>query len=366
MIKKIGQSLLLGLGLLFIFSAAASAATLPTEKDIQSQLDAVKNEKPENAGNKALIKELEDTLSLLNQINQQKEDNKKLDDQIRDAAKLIKTSKTNIEKMKAQEATQKKDNLTKLSIEDLQKQLSSTQANVQEVKDSLSSLNTSLSAQKSVPERAQAALTENLARNQQLNKLLQGAKADSVLKTKYETELALLELKNSYNQTLLSGNDELTTIYSSQVEEKELFSQQLQTQLAELQEVINVKYLQESKKQVEQAAQSQQENVNTNPVVMRELELNTTLSQELLKQTTQMNALSQDNLRIKSMLDNLQQTQRNIDEQISALQGTLVLSRIINKQKQALPQEQMIKDLSKQIADLRVRIFDITEFKDHN
>lgn len=97
---------------------------------------------------------------------------------------------------------------------------------------------------------------------------------------------------------------------------------------------------------------------------MRELDINTKVTQELLKQTKDMTQLSQDNLRIKSVLDNLQQTQRNIEEQISSLQGTLVLSRIINKQKQSLPQDEMISGLSKQIADLRVRVFDITEFKD--
>ncbi len=102
----------------------------------------------------------------------------------------------------------------------------------------------------------------------------------------------------------------------------------------------------------------------TNPVILRELDINTKVTQELLKQTKDMTQLSQDNLRIKSVLDNLQQTQRNIEEQISSLQGTLVLSRIINKQKQSLPQDEMISGLSKQIADLRVRVFDITEFKD--
>lgn len=56
------------------------------------------------------------------------------------------------------------------------------------------------------------------------------------------------------------------------------------------------------------------------------------ISQDLVKQTTQLNTLSQDNLRVKNVLDNLQQTERNINEQISALQGTLVLSKIINKQ----------------------------------
>ena len=58
---------------------------------------------------------------------------------------------------------------------------------------------------------------------------------------------------------------------------------------------------------------------------------------------------------MRNVLDNLTQTQRTIDEQISALQGTLVLSRIIQQQKQKLPTNLNIQGLSKQIADLRVR-----------
>ena len=64
---------------------------------------------------------------------------------------------------------------------------------------------------------------------------------------------------------------------------------------------------------------------------------------------------------MRNVLDNLTQTQRTIDEQISALQGTLVLSRIIQQQKQKLPTNLNIQGLSKQIADLRVQIFDITQ-----
>ncbi|TQE42036.1 mechanosensitive channel MscK [Aggregatibacter actinomycetemcomitans] len=64
---------------------------------------------------------------------------------------------------------------------------------------------------------------------------------------------------------------------------------------------------------------------------------------------------------MRNVLENLTQTQRTIDEQISALQGTLVLSRIIQQQKQKLPTNLNIQGLSKQIADLRVQIFDITQ-----
>ena len=51
-----------------------------------------------------------------------------------------------------------------------------------------------------------------------------------------------------------------------------------------------------------------------------------------LNKLRKINTLTQDELRMRNVLDNLTQTQRTIDEQISALQGTLVLSRIIQQQ----------------------------------
>lgn len=122
--------------------------------------------------------------------------------------------------------------------------------------------------------------------------------------------------------------------------------------------------MQETQQQVEKLSQSQSNSEADNPILSEQSHINLMISQDLVKQTTQLNTLSQDNLRVKSVLDNLQQTERNINEQISALQGTLVLSKIINKQKQLLPQDQFISGLSKQITDLRVRIFDLTELRD--
>ena len=72
--------------------------------------------------------------------------------------------------------------------------------------------------------------------------------------------------------------------------------------------------------------------LSKNPLIQKELDLNSQLSQYLLEQTEKTNTLTQDELRMRNVLDNLTQTQRTIDEQISALQGTLVLSRIIQQQ----------------------------------
>ncbi|HDZ6768175.1 TPA: mechanosensitive channel MscK, partial [Mannheimia haemolytica] len=203
-------------------------------------------------------------------------------------------------------------------------------------------------------------------RKQEISSQLSATNIKNELQTKLEVELELIELKNTYNQILLGGSEDLSALYSAQLDEKKQEQQNLQAEIANLQTAINNKIVEESQNKLDQAqaVQNQQNNATTNPVILRELDINTKVTQELLKQTKDMTQLSQDNLRIKSVLDNLQQTQRNIEEQISSLQGTLVLSRIINKQKQSLPQDEMISGLSKQIADLRVRVFDITEFKD--
>ena len=239
-----------------------------------------------------------------------------------------------------------------------------TQAALEKAQNELTATNTKLIAQNASPDKAQASLSANAKRKSALNTELANSALSDAAKNKIEAELALLDAQNSYSQTLLRGNEELSSLYNARLDEKKQAQQNQQQLLSQIQEALNIKLVQASKNKVEEAEKSQQKNKNTNPIISKELDFNTTISEELLKKTTEISQLSQDNLRIKNVLDNLQQTQRNIEEQISSLQGTLVLSRIINKQRQSLPQDKVIKGLSKQIADLRVRVFDISEFKD--
>lgn len=269
-----------------------------------------------------------------------------------------------IDKLKTAPALQIGD-FNRLSLIELQNQLLSTQQRLQQTQTDLVSINAQLVSQRTAPEKVQSVLSTNLIRSQEIDKLLFDTTVDNVEKTKLETELAFINLQNSYNQMLLQGNNDLTSLYTVQLEEKNLIQQQLQAKLSMLQEVINNKNLQETQQQAEQLKQSQTNIQDSNPIIVEQQNQNLRISQDLVKQTAQLNILAQDSLRIKGVLDNLQQTERNINEQISALQGTLVLSRIINKQKQLLPQDQMVQGLSKQITDLRVQIFDVTELRDN-
>ena len=357
---------LTALGLSFVFTLALSQpvwaennADLPTEKILKSEL-AEAEKLPDGEEKTNNVTTIQASLDFLQQIQTQQKNNNDLQDTLIDADSEIQKNNADLQNLKKQLSTSNNTDYASQSLATLQAQLEKLTNQQQDAQSALSAVNTQLAGQSAVSERAQTALTDNVKRTQELNQKLADPTTSSLLKQQIQLELQLIELKNIYNQVLLKNSDQLTVLYQSRYELLNARVQALQKQIAAIQDVINQKNLAKTQNQVEQA-QQQSQNVEQNPLIQKELNLNAQLSQYLLEQTEKTNTLTQDELRMRNVLDNLTQTQRTIDEQISALQGTLVLSRIIQQQKQKLPTNLNIQGLSKQIADLRVQIFDITQ-----
>ena len=358
---------LTALGLSFVFTLALSQpvwaennnADLPTEKTLKSEL-AEAQKLPDGDEKTNNVTTIQASLDFLQQIQTQQKNNNDLQDTLIDADSEIQKNNADLQNLKKQLSTPNNTDYASQSLATLQAQVEKLTNQQQDAQSALSAVNAQLAGQSAVSERAQTALTDNVKRTQELNQKLADPTASSLLKQQIQLELQLIELKNIYNQVLLKNSDQLTVLYQSRYELLNARVQALQKQIAAIQDVINQKNLAKTQNQVEQA-QQQSQNVEQNPLIQKELNLNAQLSQYLLEQTEKTNTLTQDELRMRNVLDNLTQTQRTIDEQISALQGTLVLSRIIQQQKQKLPTNLNIQGLSKQIADLRVQIFDITQ-----
>ena len=358
---------LTALGLSFVFTLALSQpvwaennnADLPTEKTLKSEL-AEAQKLPDGDEKTNNVTTIQASLDFLQQIQTQQKNNNDLQDTLIDADSEIQKNNADLQNLKKQLNTPSNTDYASQSLANLQAQVEKLTNQQQDAQSALSAVNTQLVGQSSVSERAQTALTDNVKRTQELNQKLADPTTSALLKQQIQLELQLIELKNIYNQVLLKNSDQLTVLYQSRYELLNARVQALQQQIAAIQDVINQKNLAKTQNQVEQA-QQQSQNVEQNPLIQKELNLNAQLSQYLLEQTEKTNTLTQDELRMRNVLDNLTQTQRTIDEQISALQGTLVLSRIIQQQKQKLPTNLNIQGLSKQIADLRVQIFDITQ-----
>ena len=358
---------LTALGLSFVFTLALSQpvwaennnADLPTEKTLKSEL-AEAQKLPDGDEKTNNVATIQASLDFLQQIQTQQKNNNDLQDTLIDADSEIQKNNADLQNLKKQLSTPNNTDYASQSLANLQAQVEKLTNQQQDAQSALSAVNTQLAGQSSVSERAQTALTDNVKRTQELNQKLADPTTSALLKQQIQLELQLIELKNIYNQVLLKNSDQLTVLYQSRYELLNTRVQALQQQIAAIQEAINQKNLAKTQNQVEQA-QQQNQSVEQNPLIQKELDLNSQLSQYLLEQTEKTNTLTQDELRMRNVLDNLTQTQRTIDEQISALQGTLVLSRIIQQQKQKLPTNLNIQGLSKQIADLRVQIFDITQ-----
>ena len=355
------------LGLSFVFTmslsqpvwAENSNADLPSEKTLKSEL-AEAQKLPDGDEKTNNVATIQASLDFLQQIQTQQKNNNDLQDTLIDADSEIQKNNADLQNLKKQLSTPNNTDYASQSLATLQAQVEKLTNQQQDAQSALSAVNAQLAGQSAVSERAQTALTDNVKRTQELNQKLADPTTSSLLKQQIQLELQLIELKNIYNQVLLKNSDQLTVLYQSRYELLNARVQALQKQIAAIQDVINQKNLAKTQNQVEQA-QQQSQNVEQNPLIQKELNLNAQLSQYLLEQTEKTNTLTQDELRMRNVLDNLTQTQRTIDEQISALQGTLVLSRIIQQQKQKLPTNLNIQGLSKQIADLRVQIFDITQ-----
>lgn len=332
---------------------------LPTEQSLKAELAAAQKIDDAEA-KKTRIDELQTSLDLLQQIQAQQKNNDDLDNTLDRADAEIQKNNTDLQNLKKNLDQPKADDYKSTSLDDLQAALDKLNTQQQDTQTALSAANALVAGQSAVSERAQTALTENLKRSQTLNQQLVDGTLSSALQQQYQLELQLIDLKNTYNQTLLKNSDQLSVLYQSRYELLNLKQQVQQQQISALQEAINQKNLEQSQNKVEQAQQQQQSAVK-NDYIQKELDRNAQLSQYLLQQTERTNTLTQDELRMRNVLDNLTQAQRTIDEQISALQGTLVLSRIIQQQKQKLPTNLNIQGLSKQIADLRVQIFDMTQ-----
>ena len=357
---------LTALGLSFVFTLALSQpvwaennADLPTEKILKSEL-AEAEKLPDGEEKTSKVATIQASLDFLQQIQTQQKSNNELQETLIDADSEIQKNNSDLQNLKKQLSTPNNTDYASQSLANLQAQVEKLTNQQQDAQSALSAVNTQLAGQSAVSERAQTALTDNVKRTQELNQKLADPTTSSLLKQQIQLELQLIELKNAYNQILLKNSDQFTVLYQSRYDLLNTRVQALQKQIAAIQDVINQKNLAKTQNQVEQA-QQQSQNVEQNPLIQKELNLNAQLSQYLLEQTEKTNTLTQDELRMRNVLDNLTQTQRTIDEQISALQGTLVLSRIIQQQKQKLPTNLNIQGLSKQIADLRVQIFDITQ-----
>lgn len=343
---------------------ANTVENLVSAEDLRTQLDSLKeNNHPPIDENALLAKNLEETLTFIEKTKKQQNDIQALEKKIKNAPNTLNEYHDRIRQLK-EDIDSSQNIFLNLSNDALNRRQADIHQALQSTQNQLNEVSSSLASFRSALEQTRRQVVDNNAKIDKLNRWKYNSQASKSLIDKYNAEIHYLESNNHYNSILGQNIDLLISIDEARKTEISLKQQLLQKQLTNLQDVLNNNRLKEFEAQAKQAEQFKADNKIENPVVQEQLSFNTDLSQDLVEQTQKANRLSQENLRAKNVLEALTQTQRNIEEQISALQGTLVLSKVINQQKQNLPTESVIKGLAKDIATLRVDLFELTQKRD--
>lgn len=354
--------LLLGLCLNTSLSLAAES---PLRADVQRSLENLAERKLPEGEQSTLKQTLEKTLELL---NQQADSEKRLADlkkQLEQAPQLISEAQRELTRLKASEPTPIAQRYADTAAPQLEQLLSERSAQLNDWQKQIIDANSLIITAQTRPERAQTEISNNQTRIQEINNALKNGKEDGKSLTAerrdlLNAELAALNAKNLLRREELAGNNLLQDLGSSQRDLLDERIKRLDQELLDLQSLINQKRRALSEKTVaEQSIEAQK--AGSDKLLTSVSIRNLKLSDYLLRATERLNQLTQQNLQTRQQLDALNQIDQALDEQIDVLQGSLLLSKILYQQKQALPKLALDNGLANEIADIRLYQFELNQ-----
>ncbi|MDO9616607.1 MAG: mechanosensitive channel MscK [Pseudomonas sp.] len=341
------------------------AAEAPSRAAVQSSLDNLAERKLPEAEQLAVKQTLEKTLALLGEKADSEQRLADLEKQLQQAPRLIGEAQREFDRLKNSVPTEVNLRYGKSALPQLEQLLAERNAQLNEWQKQIIDANSLVITSQTRPERAQAEISSNQTRSQTINGILKsGREANKPLSSErrdqLNAELAKLNAQTQLRRQELAGNSLLQDLGNSRRSLLEERIKRLEKELLDLQNLINSKRRDLSEQTV--AEQSREaEKAGSDTVLARESALNLKLSDYLLRATDRLNELTRLNLQTKQQLDSLSQSDQALAEQISVLQGSLLLSRILYKQQQALPTLKIDSSLPDQIADLRLYQFELNQ-----
>ncbi|MGV8843055.1 MAG: mechanosensitive channel MscK [Pseudomonas sp.] len=360
---------LLGLCLSTLQIATLQAAEPPSREALQSSLDTLAERKLPEPEQKALQQTLEQTLDYLNTQASSEQRLQTLKEQLDQAPQRISSDQRELIQLKADAPTLISERYASQSVPKLELLLDERSTQLNTWQQALTEANSLITASQTRPERAQAEISNNQVRSQEIQNILKSGKENGKDKGKplsaerrdlLNAELAALTSLTRLRRQELAGNSVLQDMGNSQRDLLEVRISRLEQESLELQSLINDKRrLLSQKTFAEQSLEA--EKVGSDKLLASESAANLKLSDYLLRATERINQLTQQNLQTKQQLDSLNQSDQALEEQISVLQGSLLLAKILYQQKQALPQLQLDSNLADEIADIRLYQFELAQ-----
>ncbi|WP_095148251.1 mechanosensitive channel MscK [Pseudomonas sp. Irchel s3a18] len=341
------------------------AAEPPSAEAVQRSLDKIAERKLPEADQKALQLVLQQTLI---QLSSQADNERRLSDlkqQLSTAPKQNIENQRELERLKATKVVPVAQRYANLSVSQLEQMLTERSTQQSDLQKALAEANSLIITAQTRPERAQAEISSSQTRILQINNILKAGKDNGKALSKEQrdqlnAELAALNALIPLRRQELAGNSQLQDLGNTQRDLLMERTARMEQEIQDLQNLINQKRLAQSQETVTQQSIEAQK-AGGSSLLAAESAANLKLSDYLLKSTDRLNELTQQNLQTKLLLDSVTQSDAALDEQISVLKGSLLLSKILYKQKQSLPRLRVDRDLADQIADIRLYQFEVNQ-----
>jgi potassium efflux system protein len=357
-------ALLLG----FCLSVSPSHAEPPSREAVQLSLDSLAQRKLAEADQAAVQQALERALSLLDQREATLQSLADLRQQLNEAPRLTGEAQRQLAQLEASAPADIPRRYAASSVPQLEQLLSERSAQLSEWQRAITAANSLIITSQTRPERAQSEISSNQTRSQEINSALKTGKLDgkpliAESRAMLEAELAQLDAQTQLRRQEMAGNSLLQDLGNAQRNLLQERITRLEKETLDLQQLISDKRREQSEQTLaEQSAQVQK--LNPDSLLAQESSENLQLSDYLLKATDRLSQLNRLNLETRQTLDNLTQADQALDEQISVLKGSLLLSKILYQQQQALPKVKTDSDLADEIADLRLYQFELGQRRD--
>ncbi|EPC02442.1 hypothetical protein L861_08700 [Litchfieldella anticariensis FP35 = DSM 16096] len=355
---------------MLVWSAAQAQDTpLPKRDEVTEQLKALQSvDVPDEAQTRDL-EALNRTLAALDRLDATQQRLAELDQQIQQAPEELRRFERELSRLEEQPFAWSAEDLDSLPTGELESRLQESLATLQRLQDQQAAVNATLIATQTVPERAQQSIADAMQRLEKYRRELEELEREPVsgddptlMALQVEQQLAEQELR--LHQRELTGNTRLRELA---MQHRDLLNRQLgeeQALLSMLQSVIDRQRRLQSEQAIADAARDDPLIAAGHPVVLRAQQINRDLSLELLRATDRTNRLVREGIEVRSELDRVRQLQRSLVEQIDAIRGSQLLSRILREQQQALPRVDARRDLQEEIADLRLKQFELGRQRD--
>ncbi|MFZ6046075.1 mechanosensitive channel MscK [Pseudomonas sp. CR3202] len=288
--------------------------------------------------------------------------------QLNDAPKLVGEAQRELTRLKGSQPVSAKERHGKTELPQLEQLLEQRSNELANLQKSLADANSLIITSQTRPERAQAEISSNQTRTQQINSILKtGKDAGKAIgedqRALLGAEQAALAAQTELRREELAGNSLLQDLGNARRDLLVERIRRLEQETLDLQSLIN-EMRRESSEQTVAELSREADKGTPDSLVAKESATNLKMSDYLLRATDRLNELTRQNLQTRQQLDNLSQADQALEEQISVLKGSLLLAKILYQQKQALPQLDLDKNLADEIADIRLYQFELNQQRD--